>query len=37
VKAWNGGDGFNDTEVTLDNAGAVDWVATDRVTLDAVR
>jgi hypothetical protein len=37
VKAWDGGDGFNDTEVTLDNAGAVDWVATDRVTLDAVR
>jgi len=37
VKAWDGGDGFNDTEVTLDNGGAVDWVATDRVTLDAVR
>ncbi|KKN66408.1 hypothetical protein LCGC14_0472300 [marine sediment metagenome] len=36
VKAWDGGDGFNDTEVTLDNGGAVDWVATDRVTLDAV-
>lgn len=37
VKAWSGGDGFNDTEVTLDNAGGVDWIATDRVTLDAVR
>lgn len=37
VKAWDGADGFNDTEVTLDNAGAVDWVATDLVTLDAVR
>lgn len=36
VKAWNGGDGFNDTEVTLDNAGTTDWVATDRVTIDAV-
>lgn len=36
VKAWDGADGFNDTEVTLDNGGAVDWVATDRVTLDAV-